>query len=190
MRERYLEVLENEISSTKTYHNHKESMAWVATALYIPGILSLSSKLNSDNCLLDVLFAAIILSFGVLVFLFIEQQMNAAEESHYEILGYQRLRWLLITGRIDGLQLSTEPRIAQSKQDPTTEKLSGVMAPQIVHQMIDESRTSEAPRRKLFSDVSLAAVLLSTILAIIWLLNDQFFLLLFWMFFPLHFCSI
>lgn len=36
-----LEWLSREIDRNATYHNHKETMAWTATAFYIPGIIVL-----------------------------------------------------------------------------------------------------------------------------------------------------
>ena len=40
--------LNNEIMRTTVYHNHKENMAWVATALYISGAITLGSYINGS----------------------------------------------------------------------------------------------------------------------------------------------
>lgn len=40
-RDRWLEWIESELERWHTYHDHKETMAWTATALYAPGIIVL-----------------------------------------------------------------------------------------------------------------------------------------------------
>jgi len=45
---RYLQWLVREIGNWTTYHNHKETMAWAATGLYIPGIIILAVNLKTD----------------------------------------------------------------------------------------------------------------------------------------------
>lgn len=40
--DKYLQWLINELNVRNNYHHHKENMAWVVTALFVPGIIGLS----------------------------------------------------------------------------------------------------------------------------------------------------
>ena len=44
--DRYLQWLTAQIGPQTDYHNHKETMAWVATTFYIPGIIILGYQAN------------------------------------------------------------------------------------------------------------------------------------------------
>jgi hypothetical protein len=39
----YVTWLQSEINTEHSYHNHKETMAWVVTALYVPEVVGLAS---------------------------------------------------------------------------------------------------------------------------------------------------
>ena len=45
----YFEWLLNEISLQNSYHNHKETMAWLLTSIYVPSILTLGFSLSLHN---------------------------------------------------------------------------------------------------------------------------------------------
>lgn len=63
--------LNNEIIRNQHYHNHKETMAWLATVLYLTGTITLSSKINGlsscDKTLAIILF--ILTSVGAYSFI-------------------------------------------------------------------------------------------------------------------------
>ena len=46
---RIIQWLNTSIITQTSYHNHKETMAWVFTALYVPGILTLGSSLSDQS---------------------------------------------------------------------------------------------------------------------------------------------
>lgn len=81
----YIEWLNSQIVKDTSYHDHKETMAWVATALYLPGIIGLGNIIGTTNliCLRVVFTVIIILSCTILLRLFINMQFvqrwNAAE---------------------------------------------------------------------------------------------------------------
>ena len=58
---RYYHWLVAEIEYNTTYHNHKEMMAWVASALYIPGVITLA--FYTKNWLFVVLLALLVGAF-------------------------------------------------------------------------------------------------------------------------------
>lgn len=51
--DRYFEFLATAYLEHNSYHNHKETMAWVFTALYVPGIIALGFALKGTNTPLD-----------------------------------------------------------------------------------------------------------------------------------------
>lgn len=77
------------IQSYGRLHDHKETMAWVATALYLPGILYLAAAARTAT---DWKFAAIglILIITALVFLFAWAQLTLRWRQHCTVLGLQR----------------------------------------------------------------------------------------------------
>jgi len=62
-----------------TYHNHKETMAWSATALYLVSIISITSFVskNSFELNISVLLILLILSIFMISILFISEQLKA-----------------------------------------------------------------------------------------------------------------
>ncbi len=80
--EKYLAWLTSALQSQSDYHNHKETMSWVATALYVPGIIALgylfNTKLNGEvitfwQHVLVFLFFAVL---AALVFTFVYRQFR------------------------------------------------------------------------------------------------------------------
>ena len=59
----YLPFLTTALQYQGSYHNHKETMAWVITALYVPGILALGFSLSNQYQSLECWEISII--FGV-----------------------------------------------------------------------------------------------------------------------------
>ena len=73
--------LNNEVMRNQVYHNHKENMAWGATALYVTGAIALGATLGSAKVLgsegcnrLVVLILAVVAS--VIAVFFVQWQFN------------------------------------------------------------------------------------------------------------------
>ncbi|MEL7562034.1 hypothetical protein [Dehalogenimonas sp. 4OHTPN] len=49
LNDRYIQWFQSEIESQTAYHNHKETMSWVVTALYIPSILVAGNYIGEHN---------------------------------------------------------------------------------------------------------------------------------------------
>lgn len=64
----HLQWVTSEIQGFESYHNHKETMAWVATAFYITGVITFGFTLAYSPI---PLFVNILASFGVLVTFFL-----------------------------------------------------------------------------------------------------------------------
>jgi hypothetical protein len=45
----YFDWLINELNLQNDYHNHKETMSWVVTSIYVPSILTLGFSLSNFN---------------------------------------------------------------------------------------------------------------------------------------------
>jgi len=69
--ERYLHWLISELNVRNNYHHHKENMAWVITALFVPGIITLGFVLKDagqTSCyivLVQIVFAALVCAFVI-----------------------------------------------------------------------------------------------------------------------------
>ena len=73
----YAKWLMFQIDHNGRYHNHKETMAWVITALYIPGIITigyLSRGLWYPTG--QVIISILLLILGYLVFVFMKMQFD------------------------------------------------------------------------------------------------------------------
>jgi hypothetical protein len=78
---KYYQWLISEIGNQTSYHSHKETMAWSATALYVPGVIALGffSSANMANitaCWRVGLATSIILLLSVLVGVFVYRQFE------------------------------------------------------------------------------------------------------------------
>jgi len=65
--EQVINWLTSEAMRNTTYHNHKENMAWVATALYLTGSIAGGFTLNNTNDYLAIILF-ILISFGAFFF--------------------------------------------------------------------------------------------------------------------------
>ncbi len=71
-RSEYIKWLHSMISNRQSYHNHKETMAWVITALYVPGIIYLGyieREIWRGGWEVAVGVAILVVSYLVLVFI-------------------------------------------------------------------------------------------------------------------------
>ncbi|MFA5064460.1 MAG: hypothetical protein WC566_03240 [Dehalococcoidia bacterium] len=98
----YIEWVNNRISRDITYHNHKETMAWLATAFYIPSIMWLGYNIGDAglSCAIRLVITIIILfAFIILLCCFIYTQLTerwrAAER--IQMLTKIELDWLKST---------------------------------------------------------------------------------------------
>jgi len=75
--DRYLQWLIAEIGFQTSYHNHKETMAWVATAFYIPGIIVLGfytqKMLGITSCWRCLFVFVVFVLFGIVAAFVYEQ---------------------------------------------------------------------------------------------------------------------
>lgn len=80
----YFSWLLNEIDDWRSYHNHKETMSWLATTFYIAGILFLAFNIDKLGNLYPFQPVVILILF-ILVGLFVRQQFclrsQAADEA-------------------------------------------------------------------------------------------------------------
>jgi len=107
--QKYFDELNLETRRNQIYHDHKERMAWLAFAFYIPAIIFWGSKagevLNSLNlpCYIFVIFIAVPSSCGffftpfILAFLFINMQFRCRWIAAKRITALEKSRALLIT---------------------------------------------------------------------------------------------
>ena len=90
--EKYLSWIIPQIQYYGTYHNHKETMAWVATAFYIPGIITLGYYVpDVPTCWL---LLPIFLLFSILTTLtwcFVMMQFRNRWEAHFIVVGLMRV---------------------------------------------------------------------------------------------------
>jgi len=145
-----------EVSRNQAYHNHKETMAWTATAFYIPGIIAAGYSVPkiSECCILAIVLFLFIVA-GALIGVFVRFQF--------------RNRWIA-AGRVEGLT-----RIISGLQrgwNPPRRKNSwetGDFYPRFIENEIPEPGRLDARRRQV-EWVSYTAIVLSTFVAIALLL--------------------
>lgn len=90
-RQRYLTWITNQINAEFEYHNHKETMAWVVTALFIPSVIIFSKeatefiKTSIDHrafeIILELLLLKTILLYLIGAVLFVAKQFNLRAEA-------------------------------------------------------------------------------------------------------------
>jgi len=72
----YARWLTSEIDSRERYHHHKETMAWVVTALYIPGIIILGCNISGEQCIVKAIISWLIVVAAYLLFCFLNMQFK------------------------------------------------------------------------------------------------------------------
>ena len=76
----YAKWLISEIDFQERYHNHKEAMAWVITALYVPGIIYLGYSIHRASIPEWVVFGGIVF-VSYLVGIFVKMQFDMRWEA-------------------------------------------------------------------------------------------------------------
>ena len=131
-RNEYIQWLHSMISNRQSYHNHKETMAWVITALYVPGIITFASYiriLEQPGWQIRSTILLIIVTY--LVFCFLKMQFDMRWESADTIrILMQRLARLNEYGKLPGQD--------EWKIDKETNSW-----PNFIQNKIDESRKSK-----------------------------------------------
>jgi hypothetical protein len=96
--DRYLKWLDSDIKSQESYHDHKETMAWSATAAYL-GVVLLSreatSYLDESTCVVRFFFSALIAVVAFAAFLFINMQFRARWKAADDVDAFRRIRTIL-----------------------------------------------------------------------------------------------
>lgn len=83
-----IEWLRHRIEYYGRYHHHKETMAWVATALYIPGVivLALETRVMASGCGWNKgLLISLIIIAGLLIFSFVKWQFDRRWKAHVRV---------------------------------------------------------------------------------------------------------
>lgn len=141
---RYLDWLNSDIVVRHTYHHHKETTAWVATAGYltfIVGVIGSVAKMEiSLNCCEKVLFFFVMALATRAVGIFIGMQFDKRWDAADEILALKRCRTLLST--FDDAELWG--RFMSQRLDLNLEQAAPMLKP-IVRPKGDDARPREYP---------------------------------------------
>ncbi|MBL7209554.1 MAG: hypothetical protein ISS52_05595 [Dehalococcoidia bacterium] len=129
----YVEWLKSHIPMVSAYHNHKETMAWLATALYLPTIIGLGHliSLEKADMVLQVVFTlALLLAAALFLVLFINMQFTE--------------RWTA-ADRIKGLMKTMVMLLAEkallTSEDRREIEVKGAVWPRFVAIRLDECLT-------------------------------------------------
>lgn len=94
--DRYLNWLDSEIGIQENYHNHKETMAWTATAFYLPAVIVLgytaAPEVRGPSCLA---LAFVIGILGFVTAMFVNMQFEMRWIADDTIKGLRRARGIL-----------------------------------------------------------------------------------------------
>jgi len=92
-RQRYIDWLKAEIALNDSYHNHKETMAWVATAFYLPAILGLAYSANRMglHCAWQIVFAVVLFFLSAIILCFLCMQFKMRWEAADAAIGLRRV---------------------------------------------------------------------------------------------------
>ena len=134
----------------QTYHNHKETMAWTATAFYVSGIIALGYNIpRMGECWLLLLVSLLLVGAGHLVGFFVRFQF--------------RNRWIA-ADRVAGI-IRALGKLYKDGQQPDMEVENGKLYPKFVEEEISKAKDL-AEKRWQVEWISYAAITLSTIIAI------------------------
>ena len=134
--------INNEIMRNTVYHNHKENMAWVATALYISGALTLGWHLKDIvNCSEKVVASLVALAVTGLAVWFVCWQFGKRNIAARRVKGliqtaidlckkdYPRLRWCVEKGYLYPIFINENIEAEQpQKDDQGTSKTISLLA--------------------------------------------------------------
>jgi hypothetical protein len=114
---KYSDWLKNEIAHYITYHDHKETMAWTATAFYVPAILALAYGARSMEAPLlgPVAFTVLACALVGVALLFVNMQFRMRWEADDISRG---LRWALTRLYAVNPPLTSPELLAESRGWP------------------------------------------------------------------------
>lgn len=95
----HLEWVTSEIKKYESYHNHKETMAWLATAFYVTGVITLGLVINHTEIWIKGLSTFGILLTGYFIGIFVYMQFNMRWKSADIQAGLMRLASELCCGQ-------------------------------------------------------------------------------------------
>lgn len=99
----YVEWLRSEVNVEHSYHNHKEMMAWVATALYVPAVVGLATVVRrSEGCIPTPTIFVVVVSVAayVLIRFFLNMQFRMRWESADVVAGLMKASVMLLSGEV------------------------------------------------------------------------------------------
>jgi len=96
---KYVSFITSQIGYKASYHNHKENMAWVSTAFYIPAIIVLADKADGVCQLYGWKWAitVVLLLATCLIFKFVCTQFRLRWEAADDVEGLRRAHAYLCT---------------------------------------------------------------------------------------------
>jgi hypothetical protein len=142
--ERYLAWLDADIKSQEGYHNHKETMAWSATAAYLGFVLlGLSHEATSypDSWGLRLIFCVPLLIIAFAAFVFIYMQFDARWIAADRVAAFRRIRTRLSQFRSD--QELTQLVLGLAKSDDS-------QWPQFIEEEVKRSTKTRKSLRVIF----------------------------------------
>jgi hypothetical protein len=137
-----IEVLSGQIDNRDSYHHHKETMAWTATAFYVVGVIVLAHEgshfLTSGWVAQLSLILAILIAFP-LVWLFVQMQLSGRWSAAEQSIGLRRAQakltdYLLYGGNDPTIESATHSASAEHAGAP------GDLYPKFVQAEIDKEK--------------------------------------------------
>ena len=152
---RYLEWIIHERECQGTYHNHKETMAWAATAFYIPGIIALgyNASLIGKLCQYLPLYTPFIV-LCILVLIFVGIQFCNRWKAAETVAGLIRVAAQLLNGELS--LNDSNVKIEDNKHKRW---------PKFVEDAIENTKKAEANRLKKDKWATMGASYIAIILA-------------------------
>ena len=112
----YANWIQSEITRLSSYHDHKETMAWVATALYVPLIASAGIYLGPlilSNTIKQIAFTVGALFLTIFIWMFINMQFTYRWYTAGKVKGAMRALANLLAGKVKLDDQNKEPVIKE-----------------------------------------------------------------------------
>ncbi len=98
--QQYLRWIEAEHKSAETYHDHKEKMAWGATALYVSVIAGADhGRIYAQTWTGKLFLSMMVIAIGYLVFLYVQMQFQMRWSAADRVDAFRKLRADLLGGK-------------------------------------------------------------------------------------------
>jgi hypothetical protein len=153
----------NEIDAQTQYHNHKETIAWTAIGLYLPGIIALGffakDTICYKPCWLTGLATFIILIFLVLVLFFVNKQFDFQNIAAKRVEAFEKLINDCAANKLD---------ISKLQSDEFTIKDKNIYPEFIQKEIESKTNIGRSFATILLTDiVSNVAIILATIISLL-----------------------